>query len=233
MLFEDHEDDGPIPDLPTIDEVAATFPVPLVTLVPQPSIREIAVNTISSSSIDGGPTHWTNASIMYAVVRNPADLEDPGNHVELSPDQEAALANPSPRFSPHAIELMRWMRFPLAYEAVQTHVLGPDDSTLAERLALHMWNVIANTFREERHPVLFDPDSFVDPPSERDAVAASVTVDGVELPAITIDDEHVVSLGVELDDAIATVVLAKHLLPLVRVELMRRPRPDGPGVRAS
>ncbi|WP_413317998.1 hypothetical protein AA0Z99_12890 [Agrococcus sp. 1P02AA] len=224
MRFADDET-RPLPDLPTIDEVAATFPVRFVTLVPQPSIREIGVNT-TSSSIDGGPRHWTDASIMYAVIRNPDDLEDPSNHLELSPDLEAALANPSPRFSPAAVELLRWMRFPMAYEAVQTHVLGLDDSSLAERLALHMRNVIANTFREERHPVPFHPDSFIDPPSAADAVAASVVVDGARLPGITIADEHVVSLGVELDDTVATVVLAKHLLPLVRLELVRRPRPE-------
>lgn len=114
---------------------------------------------------------------------------------------------------------------PMAYEAVQTLVQrGAPRQPLAEQLALHMRNVVGNTFREQRHPSVHDPDSFIDPPSERDAVDASVLVDGTQAPAITIDDEHVLGLGVELDDAVALVVFPKHLLPLVRLELTRRPR---------
>ncbi|WP_306233276.1 hypothetical protein [Agrococcus beijingensis] len=221
MEFAEH--DGPMPDPPTLATVGAEFPALLVTLVPQPGIREIGVNTAKSGN--DGTWDYEQAAIMYAVFWNPDDLDDPMNHVELAPELEEALENPSPRLSGVAREWMQWMRFPIAYEAVQTHVPRESLQSLPERLAMHMRNVIANTFRQERHPVVHEPSSFIDPPSADDARPASVIVDGVELPAVSIDDEHVVGVGVELDDAVATVVIARHLLPLLRLELTRRPRP--------
>lgn len=221
MEFAEH--DGPLPEPPTLDGVSAAFPVRLATLLPQPALREIGVNTIAS----GGEGGWAYeaAAITYAVFWNPDDLDDPINHVALTPELEDALEHPSPRLSATSVEWMQWMRFPSLYEAVQTHVPRESRSTVAERLALHMWNVLANTFQEQRHPRPMERGTFVDEPSAHDAVEASVTVDGVEVPAVSIADEHVLGIGVELDDAVATVVLAKHLLPLVRLELTRRPRP--------
>lgn len=231
--MESADRDEPIPEIPTLDAVGAEFPVLLATLAPQPSIRETSVSTVTSSS--SGVVVEQSASITYAILWNPEDLEDPANHVQLHPDIAEAIEHPSPKLPAVAVEMLQWARFPAAYEAVQTHVPRTgerlprarerDEQTVAERLALHMWNVLANTFREQRHPNPRDADGFVNPPSERDAVDASVVVDGVELPAIAIDDEHVTGVGVELDDAVATVVLAKHVLPLVRLELTRRPRP--------
>lgn len=214
--------DEPIPEIPTLEAVAADFPVRLATLVPQPVIRETGVNTISSGS--GGAMAYEAAAITYAIFWNPDDLDDPVNHVELHPDIAAAIAHPSPRLPAVAVEMLQWARYPSAYEAVQTHVRRRAQQSVAGQLALHMRNVIANTFGEQRHPLLHDPAGFIDPPSERDAADASVLVDGAEVPAVSIDDEHVIGVGVELDDAVATVVLAKHLLPLVRLELTRRPR---------
>ncbi|SFS08924.1 hypothetical protein SAMN04487783_1180 [Agrococcus baldri] len=216
------EPDGPLPEIPSLDEVGAAFPVLLATLVPQPSIREIGVNTFVSSG--DGVVDAQAAAIMYAIFWNPDDLDDPINHVVLTPELEAALANPSPRLPASAVEWIRWLRFPVAYEAVQTQVPGRGGQALPERLALHMRNVIGNTFREQRRPDPHEPWTFVDPPSAHEAAEASVIVDGAALPAISIDDEHVLGLGVELDDAVALIVWPKHLLPLVRLELTRRPR---------
>lgn len=220
MEFAD--DDEPIPEIPSLEQVADSFPVPLATLMPQPNIRETGVGTSSSHS--NGRIVDQVAAISYAIFWNPDDLDDPINHVELHPDVAEAIAHPSPRLPAGAIEVLQWLRFPAATDAVQTHVPREGELTLADRLALHMRNVIGNTFREQRHPALHDPLSFIRPPSGAVAAAASVTVDGVELPAVSIADEHVLGLGVELDDAVATVVLAKHLLPLVELELTRRKR---------
>lgn len=217
------EADGPLDDPPTLDAVSAEFPVRLATLVAQPSIRETGVSTIASSS-DGGPFQLDAAAISYAILWNPDDLDDPINHVQLSPDLEAALADPSPRLPPTAVEWMRWMRFPAAYEAVQT-VVPRDDESIADVLALHMRNVIGNTFREERDPRPHEPDAFIDEPSALDAAPSSILIDGEEVACVEISDEHVVGLGVGLGDAVAAVVWPRHLLPLVRLELTRRPRP--------
>lgn len=220
--MHDGEHDGPLPEIPTLDEVAAAFPVLLATLAPQPSIREIGVNATASSR-NGGRFELETAAIMYAILWNPDDLDDPVNHVELAPDMEAALANPSPRLPASAVEWLQWMRFPIASEAVQTVL--PRDQSVADELALHMRNVIGNTFREQRDPTPHERDTFVLPPSAAAAVDASVMVDGEVVGCIEIADEHVLGLGVELGDAIALLVLPKHLLPVLRVELVRRPRP--------
>lgn len=222
MHFADR--DEPMPEIPTLDEVAAQFPVRLATLVPQPAIHETGVNTMSSS-VGDGPMQLQAAAISYAVLWNPDDLDDPMNHVVLPPELEQTIANPVPGLPPAAVDWMRWARFPMAYEAVQTQTADMIDQSLAERLALHMRNVVGNTFREQRHLAIHDPGGFIDPPSAREAADASVIVDGVETPAIAIPDEHVLGLGVELDDAVALVVFPRHLLPLVRLELTRRPLP--------
>ncbi len=215
--------DGPLDDPPTLDAVSAAFPVRLATLTAQPSIREIGVNTIASSS-DGGPFRLEAAAISYAILWNPDDLDDPMNHVELAPDVEAALADPSPRLSSTTVEWMRWMRFPSAYEAVQT-VVPRDGESVADVLALHMRNVIGNTFRDERDPTPHEPDAFIDEPSALDAIDSAILIDGAWVPCVEIGDEHVIGLGVALEDAVAAVVWPRHLLPLVRLELTRRPRP--------
>lgn len=218
-------DDLGMPEMPTIDSVGAEFPVLLATLVPQPSIRAIGADTTSSSQ-GGGPFRLETAAITYAVLWNPDDLDDPINHVELPPDVVAALANPSPHLPRAVVDWLPWMRFPTAYEAVQT-VMPRDGRSIADELALHMRNVLGNAFRAERNPIPPEPDAFVDPPSAADAVEASVLVDGELVDCIEIRDEHVLGLGVELGDAMALLVLPKHLLPLLRVELVRRPRPTG------
>lgn len=216
-------DDLGMPEMPTIDSVGAEFPVLLATLVPQPSIRAIGADTTSSSR-NGGPFRLETAAITYAVLWNPDDLDDPINHVELPPDVVAALANPSPHLPRAVVDWLPWMRFPTAYEAVQT-VIPRDGRSVADELALHMRNVLGNAFRAERNPIPPEPDAFVDPPSAADAVGASVKVDGELVDCIEIHDEHVLGLGVELGDAMALLVLPKHLLPLLRVDLVRRPRP--------
>ena len=221
MHFAEH--DGPLPEPPTVDSVSAEFPVLLATLVPQPNIREIAASTTSSSR-DGRAFHLETAAITYAIFWNPDDLDDPVNHVELPPDVRAAIAHPSPRLPPGVVDWLPGMRFPNAYEAVQT-VLPRDGRSIADELALHMRNVVGNTFRKQRDPTPHEPDSFVDPPSASDAMDASVIVDGEVVGCVGIADEHVLGLGVGLGDAIALLVLPKHLLPVLRVELVRRPRP--------
>jgi hypothetical protein len=216
-------DDFAMPEIPTIDSVCAEFPVLVATLVPQPSIHAIGADTTSSSR-NGGPFRLETAAITYAIFWNPDDLDDPVNHVQLPPDVVAALANPSPKLPPALVDWLPWMRFPTAYEAVQT-VVPRDGRSIADELALHMRNVVGNTFRAERNPLPHEPDTFVDPPSAADAVEASVLVDGELVDCVEIHDEHVLGLGVGLSDAVALVVLPKHLLPLLRVELVRRARP--------
>ncbi len=225
MEFAEH--DGPLPEPPTVDSVSAEFPVLLATLVPQPSIREIAASTTSSSR-NGGAFHLETASITYAIFWNPDDLDDPVNHVVLPADVRAAIADPSPRLPPGVVDWLQWMRFPSAYEAVQT-VVPREGRSIADELALHMRNVVGNSFRKQRDPTPHEPDTFVDPPSAADAIDASVVVDGEVVGCVGIEDEHVLALGVGLGDAIALLVLPKHLLPVLRVELVRRPRPTSVG----
>ncbi|MGY3127323.1 hypothetical protein ACVWW9_000822 [Agrococcus sp. UYP33] len=220
MDFAEADDDTFHP--PSLDEVSAEFPVRLATLVAQPGIREIGVNTIASSS-DGGPFQLDAAAITYVILWNPDDLDDPVNHVVLPDEVEVAIAHRPVELTPAEAEWLRWMRFPTAYEAVQT-VVPCDDESVADVLAQHMWGVIANTFRE-RHPAPHELDSFIDPPAAVDAVDGVILVDGEEVACVEIPDEHVRGLGVELDDAVALVVWPRHMLPLVRLELTRRPRP--------
>lgn len=225
MFFAD--DDVPMPKIPTIDSVAAAFPVLLAALAPQPTLRELAVGERSGRL--GGVLVQQSALITYAVIRNPADLDDPANHLPLRPEIEAAIAHPSPRLPAALVEALPWMRFPQLWEAVQTHVPRESEESLPERLAMHMRNVLMNAFRDERVPDHDEPWTVADAPAAERAEPTTVVVDGAETGAIRIADEHVLGLGVDLGDAVATVVLPKHLLPHVEVALVRRARPAAAG----
>jgi len=217
-------DDFPMPEIPTIDSVARAFPVLLATLAPQPSVREVGVGERSSTR--DGVLDRQSALITYAVLRNPADLDDPVNHVPLAPEVAEAIRSPSPRLPPAIVETLPWMRFPQLWEAVQTHVPRESWQSLPERLAEHMVNVLMNAFRDERVPDPGTPWEVTDAPLADRAEPATVVVDGVETTGIRIPDEHVLGVAVDLGDAVATVVLAKHLLPHLDVALARRPRPS-------
>ncbi|MCR8671383.1 hypothetical protein [Agrococcus sp. HG114] len=223
--MEFRDDAGPVPDPPTIDDVARSFPVPLVALVPQPSVRESGVST--TSTVWGSrPVELGTAALSYAVLWNPEQLDHPGDATELDRELEEMLAQPPALLQPDAVERLSWAPFASVPEAVQTALPAPGAGagSLPQRLALHMRHVLSSSFRAERDPTPHEPGIFAAAPDARDAREASVVVDGVERPALTIDDEHVLGLGVDLGDAMAIVVWPRHLLPLVRLELTRRPR---------
>jgi hypothetical protein len=112
------------------------------------------------------------------------------------------------------------MRYPLLWEAVQTHwcVDGVDRPTPSEALVQHAQYVLVNEYRDEharteddRWPVLVDERSIQS--------GHPVLVDGVERPGLLLDtDPFVLGIATELDDGrLLTAVLPRDDLHLLTV----------------
>jgi hypothetical protein len=215
--------DRPPPATP--DEVAAGFPVPLMTLAPQNSVEEVAVGTVAGSS--NGEAFERSASLSYTVWRKPADHADPANLLELTDEQRAGLdrvpVNPLP---PWIIAVLARMRYPQLWDAVTTSWFAERDDvhTLEHELVQHVNYIVMNCFREERVRGDF-PGEIDHPVTERDIQRdRPVVVDGAERAGLLVDtDPDVLGLGVDLGDRFLTGVFDRNHLPYVRLEFVTRP----------
>ena len=213
------------PPPPTPAEVAAGFPVPLMTLGAQSSIEEVAVGTVSGNV--NGEAFERSASLSYSLWRNPDDRSDPANLLELTDEQRAGLdrvpANPLPAWMIAARERMR---YPQLWDAVTTSWFSERDDvhTVEHELVQHVNYIVMNRFREER--VRGDSPGEIDRPvTEREIQRDQpVLVDGAERPGLLIDtDPNVLGLGIDLGDRFLTAVFERSHLPFVRLEFVTRP----------
>jgi hypothetical protein len=213
------------PPPPTPAEVAAAFPVPLMTLAPQNSIEEVAVGTVSGNV--NGEAFERSASLSYTLWRNPDDRGDPANLLELTDEQRTGLdrvpVNPRP---PWMDAVIARMRYPRLWDAVTTSWFAQRDDlhTLEHELTQHVNYIVMNRFREER--VRGDSPGEIDRPvTERDIQRGRpVVVDGAERAGLLIDtDPNVLGLGIDLGDRFLTGVFERSHLPYVRLEFVTRP----------
>jgi hypothetical protein len=215
--------DRPAPATPA--EVAAGFPVPLMTLAPQDSIEEVAVGTVTGSS--NGEAFERSASLSYTLWRNPADRGDPANLLELTDEQRAGLdrvpANPPPAW---VVAVRERMRYPQLWDAVTTSWFAERDDvhTLEHELVQHVNYIVMNRFREMRVRGDF-PGEIDRPVTERDIQRdRPVVVEGAERAGLLVDtDPNVLGLGIDLGDRFLTGVFERSHLPYIRLEFVTRP----------
>lgn len=204
-------------------------------LVEQPHLEDRGVQGISESRHEepGGPevVEEVTLSRSYTLWRNPADRSDPANLAALDDELRASLDRaPGRPLPPWLLEERRRMRFPMLWEAVQTHwtAEGVDRVGVTDRLIAHAEYVLENRFRrdlglqagESGHGALVSPKAL-----QRRAVA----VDGEDRPGLLLDtDPFVLAVGTELADGrVVTVVLPRDDLPHVVVAL-RSAAPTAP-----
>jgi hypothetical protein len=229
MEFDRSRSIADVPPPKTPDEVAADFPVPLLTLEAQHTLEELGAGT--TSHVHDGVLTSAAASISYTLWRFP-DRADPRNLADLSPEERAALdGEPVPEAPDWLLRVREPMRYPMLWEAVRTswRAVASERRPVATELVEHVNYVVMNLFREERVRNGFPGD--VDGPAEERHVEQEVPVDvdGAQVPGLRLDtDPHVFGLAVDLGDRTLTLAVAREHLPYLRLGF--RGRPPGGGL---
>lgn len=172
---------------------------------------------------DSAVTEQATVALSYTLWRNPQNHGDPANLRELDDATRLALeaAPPWPRPA-WILRTVERMRYPMIWEAVQTHWTAPGipPQPPADRLVAHVEHVLNNRFRDEHR---------LPPMSERPWVSPvgagsvqhdhPVIVDGVERAGLLVDtDPFVIGIGAVLDDGrVLTSVIPRDALPLLRI----------------
>ena len=234
-MYISDQDPMDLPAPPTVDEVAASFRVPLMGFIPQSALTEVGVGSVGHSS-NGGPTELQSVSVSYTLWRYSRDHTDPANLLELDDEQRAALDTPPLRPLPEWLMHMReLMRYPALWEAVMiTRKAEPGHGEASEAtstspqatLVAHVNHVITNAFRNERVTGEF-PGELDSPVNERHIEQVDVVVDGVPVAGMRINtDPHVFAVGADLGDRVLTAVVARDYLEFVKMEFVTQyPRP--------
>ncbi|MDY1004140.1 hypothetical protein [Curtobacterium sp. CFBP9011] len=177
---------------------------------------------VQTSEHDGVLVSAT-VSRQYTLWRNPDDRSDPVNLAVLDDERRRSLEEVPPWPRPAwLIAGVERMRYPMLWEAVQTHWSAPGTTRpmAAETLVQHVRYVLMNQYRDE-HGV---PDPTEHPwPTLVDERSVQpghpVLVDGVERPGLLLDTgPFVLGLATVLDDGrVLTAVLPRDELPLLTV----------------
>ena len=142
-------EDAPDPRLER-EERLKDMPVPIVVLVPQPSVEfvDFGVSTTGSASgIDA-----MTVSMSATLWRNPVNKSDPVNLADLDEATRRALDEVPPWPRPAwLVESVERMRYPMLWEAAQTtwHREETERSTLDSLLVQHTNHILMNQFREQ------------------------------------------------------------------------------------
>jgi hypothetical protein len=203
------------------------LPFPVMGLVPQASIEDHDSFGTEEGHDAGG--RWALAvSIGYTFWRNPDDRDDPVNLADLDDQTRASIDTEPPWPRPAwLIEAVQRMRYPLIEEAVRTswHRTQSEHTTLSRQLVHHANHILMNHFRTE---LGLAPGPLTDRAwqASESAVnsAATLEVDGVEVPASEIDtDPFVYAIGAQVSPAVvATVVVSREYLPFLRIAIATR-----------
>lgn len=213
-------EDAPDPGIAALEQ-ARTLPVPVRSLVAQPTLERIPHPSIASTGAGAAPTSM-EVAWSYTLWRVPGEPDDPANLADLDAATLETLDDvppwPRPAWILAGIERMRR---PMLWEAVRT-TWDPSgetsiDDPLRDTLRHHVASVAVNRFDVDR-----GPRARWDRP-ELDAAdawqPAEVVVDGIVVAGVRLDgDAHVLGLGAQLDDgAILTAALPRAELAHIRV----------------
>ena len=141
--------DFPLP--PSVDETAEQFAVPLMAFIQQPSLTELDVASVGSSS-GGGPTSIDSVAITYTWWRKPEDKDDPVNLADLTAlERESLGAEPVRPPTDWMLEMRRLMQYPSLWEAIiTTRALDAEWQSPKSVLVDHTNHILTNTFRDQR-----------------------------------------------------------------------------------
>ena len=205
------------------------MPVPIMGFVAQPSLEDAHME---STMVSGMPqVSQMTVGINYTVWRNLDDRSDPVNLADLDESTLRGLDGPFPAPRPAwLIEQVERMRYPMLWEAVRTTWnRDPSELSAPSRLLVeHTNHILMNRFRKELGLGDVATDRFAARLTERAVNRhATVTVDGIELPAYEIDtDPFVYAIGAELEvGTVLTAVVPRDDLGYVEIGFARRSTP--------
>lgn len=210
-----------IPPPPTVDTAAEMFGAPVIGFLAQPSLSELGVGTVGSST-NGGPSTPESVAISYTLWRNPMDHDDPANLADLG-EEHSLEQEPRKPLPEWMLEFRKLARYPSLWEAVTTtRVRDMEWQTPESVLVAHTNHILMNTFREQR--VVGEFSGNLDSPVTACHIErVSVPLDGVNVPGLRIDsDPHVYSVGADLGDRIVTAVVARDYLPYLTLAFQTR-----------
>lgn len=198
------------------------LPVPVMGLVPQPSLEDTDTLGITDGHDRSGLVDMA-VDVTYTFWRNPDDRSDPVNLAVLDDETRAAIERTTPWQRPRwLIEHVERMRYPQLWDAVRTtwtrRVSGPD---VIGAIAEHLGQILANRYGQ---PALGDDLSGSRSVIEQECVDTTIEVDGMPQGAVGFDGHPLLhAVGVQVGpSAVATVVLPRDVLPYVEVGLSAR-----------
>jgi hypothetical protein len=202
------------------------MPIPIVGLVPQPSLEDPDVVGIQYGRDSRGYNEMS-ASITYTLWRNPADRSDPMNLAELDEQTRRSIEDVPPWPRPAwLIEGVQRMRYPQLWEAVRTtwHRAPSERSSPAQVLAEHMNHILVNRYRSEWPGGIAWERNGGDLSNRPGSRVVTVWIDGVEVQGVEIDaDPLVYGVGASLEQGgVVTAVLPREELEYIRIEFAKR-----------
>jgi hypothetical protein len=219
-------EDAPDPRLEQAERLKL-MPVPVVGLVPQPSLEDTDTVGLGFAQDGRGYSEMT-ASLSYTIWRNPANRADPLNLADLDEHMQRAIEDVPPWPRPAwLVQQVERMRYPQLWEAVRTtwHRDLSERTSVGSLLADHVNYILMNQYRRELG--LSDKPWEQPGPAMTDLLVkghVSVMIDGVGVPAAEIDTApFVYGIGAELPGGgILTAVLPLAELQRIQVQFATR-----------
>ena len=202
------------------------MPIPVLGLVPQPSLEDTDLVSLNSASGEHGYSEMT-ASITYTLWRNPDDRSDPVNLADLDEETRRSIEEvpPWPR-PPWLIEQVERMRYPQLWEAVRTtwHREPSERSSVQSLLADHVNYILMNQYRQELWPGANPWDQHAPIITGRMVNGhARTVVNGVDVPGAEVDtDPFVYGVGARFTGGVVTAVLPRTELKWIQVRFATR-----------
>ncbi|WP_425861497.1 hypothetical protein [Arthrobacter sp. TWP1-1] len=219
-------EDAPDPRAEWVEKLKL-MPIPVMGLMPQPSLEDTDTVGLSYGLDDRGYSEMT-ASITYALWRNPDDRSDPVNLADLDEKTRRSIEEvpPWPR-PPWLIEHVERLRYPQLWEAVRTiwHRDPSERFTVRYLLADHVNHILMNLFRQELWPGSNPWDQHAPTVTGRMVNGqARTVVNGVEVPGAEVDtDPFVYGIGAQLTGGgVVTAVLPRAELSHIQIQFTTR-----------
>lgn len=203
------------------------LPIPVMGLMPQPSLEDTDSVGLSYGQDDRGYSEMT-ASITYTLWRNPDDRSDPANLADLDGETRRSIKEVPPWPRPlWLIEQVERMRYPQLWEAVRTtwHRDPSERTSVRNLLADHVNHILMNQYRHELWPKDKPWDQHAPVVTARMVNDQAWTViNGVDVPAAEVDtDPFVYGIGAQLPGgSVVTAVLPRAELKRIQIQFLNR-----------
>jgi hypothetical protein len=219
-------EDAPDPRAEWVESLKL-MPIPVMGLIPQPSLEDTDAVGLSYGLDDRGYSEMTT-SITYTLWRNPDDRSDPVNLADLDEKTRRSIEEVPPWPRPlWLIEQVERLRYPQLCEAVRTtwHRTPSERSSVRSLLADHVNHILMNLYRQVLWPGSNPWDQHALTVTGRMVNShARTVINGVDMPGAEVDtDPFVYGIGAQLaGGGVVTAVLPRTELRHIQVQFTAR-----------